>query len=428
MPRSEFQAPHPQPTIAVIGAGPAGLFAALRLARAGFAVTVYDRKPTPARKFLMAGIGGLNITHSEDLSVFTTRYGAAADWLRPRLAGFTPQDLRDFCAGMGQDTFIGSSGRVFPQAFKASPLLRAWLAALEAAGVAFAYGCDWTGWDGDALTFEAPDGAWQVRADAVLLALGGASWPRLGSGGEWAAYLRARNIRVHDFRPANCGFRINWSNQMRRHAGTPVKPIALSFGGETVRGEMTVTEKGIEGGAVYALSSRLRGGIEESGAAVLRVDLHPDLTGEALAARLGRPFGRMTLSAALRKYAGLSPVALALLQEVLHNDPAFAALKSCRGADVHVAGLAALIKAAPLRLDAPFGLERAISSAGGIALDELDEGLMIRALPGVFAAGEMLDWEAPTGGYLLQACFATAHAAADGIEKYLKGRRGTSPD
>lgn len=416
--------------IAIIGGGPAGLFAALNLAQAGYRVRVFDRKPTPARKFLMAGIGGLNITHSEDINRFIDRYGDAAPWMRPHIEAFTPDDLRRFCAEMGEDTFIGSSGRVFPKSFKASPLLRAWIGRLEAAGVTFSYGHDWTGWTGDGLQFATPDGDVQVTADATLLALGGASWPRLGADGGWVAALRGKGVEVKDFTPANCGFTVRWSEEMKKHAGTPVKPVALRHGTEAVRGEMTLTQRGIEGGAVYALSSRLRDAIAAQGdnGTVIRLDLHPDIGGDDLAARLSRPFGRMTLSAALRKYAGLSPVAVALVQEVLQNDPDYAALKACRGADAHAAGLAALIKSLPLQLEAPFGLDRAISSAGGIVLDELDAQMMIRRLPGIFAVGEMLDWEAPTGGYLLQGCFATAYAASKGIGEWLTTRPATCPD
>jgi uncharacterized flavoprotein (TIGR03862 family) len=397
---------------AIVGAGPAGLAAAERLAEAGITVEIFDRMPSPGRKLLMAGRGGLNLTHSEPLPGFLARYGAEAGWLAPFIAAFPPAALRDWCAGLGQETFTGSSGRVFPVGLKASPLLRAWLARLAAMGVRLHTRRRWLGWDETgALRF---DGAAPVAADVTVLALGGASWPRLGSDGGWAGIVAARGVRIVPLRPANCGFHAGWSDVLRRFAGTPLKRIALHFEGRTVRGEAVLTETGIEGGAVYALSAALREAIAALGAAVPDIDLRPDLDEAALAARLAAPRRGQSLSTFLRKQAGLAPVAIALLREAGPPPDAPAAL-------------AARIRRLPLRLTGIAGLERAISSAGGIARDELDARLMLRRLPGTFAAGEMLDWEAPTGGYLLQACLATGRAAADGARAWLAERAADQP-
>lgn len=394
------------PSVAVIGGGPAGLIAAEVMAGAGLRVRVFDRMASIGRKLLMAGRGGLNLTHSEPFGRFLARYGAAADWMRPHLAAFPPAAAIAWCEGLGQPTFTGSSGRVFPRAMKASPLLRAWLARLNGLGVHFIPRAKWTGWDAaGALTFE---GAPPFAADAAVLALGGASWPRLGSDGAWTAQLP--EIAVAPLRPANCGFAVAWSEHFRRrHAGAPLKRIALSFDGRTVRGEATITDKGIEGGAVYALSAALRDAIARDGSATLRVDLRPDLDTKAVVQRLAAPRGSASLSTFLARRIGLAPVAVGLVQEALHagaSEP-----------------LPALVKAVPLRLDAPFAIARAISTSGGIALGELDDRLMLRRRPGVFAAGEMLDWEAPTGGYLLQACLATGAAAGKGVVDWLNEAR-----
>ncbi len=400
--------------IAIIGAGPAGLIAAERLAGAGHRVTIYERMASPARKFLLAGRGGLNLTHSEPFDAFLSRYREAGDWLEPALRAFPPQALCDWADGLGAETFVGSSGRVFPRAMKASPLLRAWLGRLDGLGVKLSASRVWTGWDADgALTFRLACGeAETVRPDATLLALGGASWPRLGSDGGWVPMLAARGVAVAPLRPANGGFTVAWSPVMtERFAGQPLKRIVIRCGGEVVAGEAMIDADGIEGGAIYALSAPIREAVERDGFAAISIDLRPDLGVAELVARLARRRKGETLSNHLRKAAGLAPVAIALLR-----DAAKAALPD------EPEALAGLIKAAKLRLDAPMPIARAISTAGGIISDEVDAGLMLKRLPGVFAAGEMLDWEAPTGGYLLQASFATGVAAAAGIEAWLAGR------
>ena len=381
-------------SVAVIGGGPSGLIAAEHLAQAGLAVSVYDRMPSVGRKFQLAGRGGLNLTHSEPLGRFLDRYGPARALLAPAIEAWPSDALCQWCAGLGQETFVGSSGRVFPRAFKATPLLRAWLVRLAGLGVRVHAGHRWVGWDdAGALRFATATGEAQVRPDATLLALGGASWPRLGSDGGWTPLLRERGVAVNPFRPANCGFLHPWSPVFReRFAGEPLKRIAASFGGETVRGEAVLTADGIEGGVIYALSQPLRDAIDAEGSAVLTLDLRPDLDAVALARRLGGH--GQSLANALRR-GGLAPAAAGLVREVEGAGP-----------------LAERVKALPLRLVGTRPIERAISSAGGIALTELDAGFMLRRLPGVFAVGEMLDWEAPTGGYLLQAAFSTGVAAA----------------
>lgn len=398
-------------SIAIIGAGPAGLVAAERLAAAGHRVTIHERMASPARKFLLAGRGGLNLTHSEPQHAFLTRYREAQAWLAPALDAFSPQALRDWADGLGGETFIGSSGRVFPRAMKASPLLRAWLARLAGFGVTLRTGRLWTGWDeAGALTFRLPSGESEtLRPDATLLALGGASWPRLGSDGGWVPLLAGRGVPVAPLRPANAGFVVEWSPILReRFAGQPLKRIAIALDAERSTGEAMIDAHGLEGGAVYTLSAPIREAIARDGAATIRLDLRPDLSQADLAGRLGRRRKGETLSNHLRKAAGLSPVAVALLREPgpLPEAPE---------------ALASLIKALPLRLLVPMPLARAISTAGGITREGVDDRFMLKALPGVFVAGEMLDWEAPTGGYLLQACFATGHAAAAGIESWLAG-------
>jgi uncharacterized flavoprotein (TIGR03862 family) len=388
--------------------------AAEQAARSGLSVVVYEAMPSPGRKLLMAGRGGLNLTHSEDLPQFLTRYGKAEPHLRRAIETFSPRLLRDFSAELGEQTFIGSSGRVFPKAMKASPLLRAWLRRLDDLGVRIAPRHRWKGWDADGkLVFETADGVTLVGSDATVLALGGASWPRLGSDGGWVEILRAQGIVVSDLRPANCGFLVEWSELFRgRFEGVPLKRIALSFGGETIRGEVVVTGSGLEGGAIYALSPGLRDAIEKAGEAVLSVDLLPDMTRDDAARRLMYPRGKNSLANYLRKVVSLSPAAIGLAQEASQGK--LAPLASDQ--------LAARLKDLPLRLTGVAPIARAISSAGGVAFDEVDEHFMLKRKPGVFVAGEMLDWEAPTGGYLLQACFATGFAAGQGAAGYLAER------
>ena len=396
-------------SITIIGSGPAGLMAAEILSSAGHAVTLYERKPSLGRKFLMAGRGGLNITHSEPLERFMTRYGAAAAWLTPIIHHFSPDDTRIWCDSLGQKTFIGSSGRVFPESFKASPLLRAWIARLEQAGVKFVMQHEWTGWnDHGELTFVTPDGVQtSIRSDATVLALGGGSWPKLGSDGSWTRLLAEKNIPLSPLRPSNCGFNIAWSDVFKsKYAGQPLKSITISFSGKTIPGDAMIGRNGIEGGAIYALSAPLRDAIADKGEAIITLDLRPGLRVEDIQKKLQTPRQSYSFSNFLRKMLNLPPVAIGLIYE-------------CKGQDLSAADLARLIKALPLRLNAPFPIDRAISTAGGIRLDALDDTLMLKQLPGVFVAGEMLDWEAPTGGYLLQASLATGFAAGHGVSVWL---------
>ena len=378
--------------------------AAETLAAKGARVTVFDRMPSVGRKFLLAGRGGLNLTHSEPMERFVQRYGAGP--MEAMVRAFPPEALRGWAEALGQPTFVGSSGRVFPTAFKATPLLRAWLRRLEAMGVVFKPGHRWTGWDGRALRFETAVGGVSVRVDAAVLALGGASWPRLGSDGGWVPALEAAGVGVAPLRPANAGFLCDWSAVFReRFAGTPLKRIAATFAGVTVRGEAVVTADGIEGGVIYALSRALREAILAQGSATLVLDLRPDLDAMALVARLG---GRGVSMANAVRRAGLAPVAAGLLREGAGGP------------------LGERIKALPLRLSGMRGLDRAISTAGGVRFEAL-EGLMLAGRPGVFVAGEMLDWEAPTGGYLLQGCFASGRAAGLAASAWLeRGEAGAS--
>jgi uncharacterized flavoprotein (TIGR03862 family) len=395
--------------------------AAETIAQGGARVTVYDAMPSAGRKFLMAGRGGLNLTHSEALSDFLPRYGAPMPYLVSAIEAFPPDALRAWSEELGQPTFVGSSGRVFPQAFKASPLLRAWLRRLDATGVQFALRHRWTGWDSDGkLSFLAPNGKNSVDAAATILALGGASWPRLGSDGAWTETLAAKGVAISSLRAANSGFTVAWSEIFRsRFEGQPLKGVALSFRSQGARGEAMITRTGIEGGAVYALSSPLREAVLAAGEATLQVALRPDLEMSELVARLSAPRGKQSFSNWLRKAAHLPPVAIGLLQEA-------AIASGISLSSLSPASLASLINAAPIRLNGIAPIARAISTAGGIAFEELDADFMIRRLPGVFAAGEMLDWEAPTGGYLLQASFATGAAAGRGALKWLKKRMASS--
>jgi uncharacterized flavoprotein (TIGR03862 family) len=401
--------------VAVIGAGPAGLMAAEVLTAGGAGVTVYDRMPSAGRKFLMAGRGGLNLTHSEEIPAFLARYGTAKATLRGVIEAFPPSRLRAWADELGAETFVGSSGRVFPKAMKASPLLRAWLRRLGTAGVRFAFRHMWSGWDESGhLTFTTPAGPTTVAADATVLALGGASWPRLGSDGAWTNILRRAAISIAPLKPSNAGVIVEWSEHLKRHAGQPLKRIELSFEDHTVRGEIVITETGIEGGAVYALSPHLRDSIEAKGETMLSIALRPDMTADEINRRLTRPRGKQSLSTFLRKALNLSPVEIALLQEVTGG-------KVAALAPVEIS---TLVNAVVIRLAGVAPIKRAISTAGGIPFEALDAQYMLRNKPGVFAAGEMLDWEAPTGGYLLQACFATGVAAANGALRWINSRTG----
>lgn len=401
------------PKVVVIGGGPAGLMAAEALSAAGASVTVHDRMPSFGRKFLMAGRGGLNLTHSEPQDRFIRRYGPASERLRGVIDAFPPKALVRWAEDLGQPTFVGSSGRVFPKAMKASPLLREWLKRLEAQGVAFRLRSTWAGWtEAGALAFTGPAGEETVQADAVILALGGGSWAKLGSDGRWTTTLQAAGARIAPFRPSNVGFIVSWSDVFKeRFAGTPLKAVGLSFGVRQVKGEIMLSAYGLEGGGIYALSSPLRDVVEGQGRAVVEIDLRPDLSAAQLENKLARGRKGESVANLLRKTLNLSPAAIGLLREAcglnLPSSPA---------------ALSALIKAAPVTLTGCAPMDRAISTAGGVSFDSVDDELMLKARPGVFLAGEMLDWEAPTGGYLLQACFATGRAAALGALAYLKKR------
>jgi uncharacterized flavoprotein (TIGR03862 family) len=398
----------------VIGAGPAGLAAAETLASQGIAVTIHERMPNPARKFLLAGRGGLNLSHSEPLEAFLDRYGPARPYLEPAIRAFPPEALRDWCEKLGQPTFVGSSGRIFPKTMKASPLLRAWLRRLDRLGVKLISRSRWLGWEDGALTFETPDGEIAERPDAAIFALGGASWPRLGSDGSWQAAFAAHGARIAPLRPANSGFHVSWSDKLReRFAGEPLKSAAFSFGAATVRGEAMITRDGIEGGAIYALSRQLREAIDAQGFADLVIDLRPDVSETALAARLEQDAGKGLSTANRLRRAGLSPLAATLLRERV-GGPALPATP---------AAIAAAIKSAAIRLTGVASIERAISTAGGVAWESVAPDFSLRADPSTFVCGEMLDWEAPTGGYLLQACFATGRAAGLGALERFRTQR-----
>ncbi len=402
--------------IAIIGGGPAGLMAAEVLSLSGHGVTVYDGMPTFGRKFLLAGKSGLNITHSEDYDRFATRFGAASERLRAALDAFAPDDVRNWADSLGTETFVGTSGRVFPKVMKASPLLRAWLRRLEAQGVTLLTRHRWTGFTGDDLVFETPDGRVVVRSDATLLALGGASWPRLGSDGSWTTLLRDKGVDIRDLEPANCGFDVVWSDVFKsRFSGAPLKSVTATSDAGTFPGEFVISQHGIEGSLVYAHSAALRDRLKRDGEAALSVDLAPGRSIERLTKDLARQGAKASLSTRLRKGAGMEGVKSALLRELGPH----AALNDS-------AQLARLIKAMPIPVIRPRPIAEAISSAGGIRFDSFDERYMLKALPGIFAAGEMLDWEAPTGGYLLTACFATGRQAARGINDWLRDAAGAT--
>ncbi|HEX9802098.1 MAG TPA: TIGR03862 family flavoprotein [Gammaproteobacteria bacterium] len=408
----------PEPrTVAVIGGGPAGLMAAEALSRAGVRVDLFDAMPSVGRKFLLAGRGGLNITHSEPLEPFLSRYGTRREQIAPLLERFGPEALRTWIHRLGIETFVGSSGRVFPREMKAAPLLRAWLHRLREAGVRFHVHHRWCGWRDGALLFRTPEGERLIRADAVVLALGGGSWKKFGSDGGWVPTLQQQGIAVAPLQPANCGFEVQWSAHLRqRFSGSPVKPAVIRFrdaqGAEHQRqGEFVLTEHGIEGGLVYALSAPLRDTIAVQGAVTIFLDLLPGLDAARVLNALSRPRGTKSLSNHLRGRLGIDGVKAGLLYEVASreqlNDPQ---------------QLAPLLKALPLTLVSTRPMDEAISTAGGVCFETLDEHLMVRNHPGLFCAGEMLDWEAPTGGYLLTACFASGLVAGEGAALWLDNR------
>lgn len=404
------------PRLAIVGGGPAGLFAAERASAAGLEVDLFDAKGSVGRKFLIAGKGGLNLTHSEPRPAFDARYGAQATTVRRWLDRFDAQALRTWSAARGVPTFVGSSGRVFPEDLKAAPLLRGWVRQLREDGVRFHMQHRWCGWDAQgALRFETSDGLQVHAADATLLALGGGSWPQLGSDGRWQSLLIERGIDVAPLVPANCGFDIGWSAHLaERHAGAPLKPVVLHWtdadgAARSLQGECVLTATGIEGSAIYAISGALRDAIARDGSALLELDLAPGRDLERLTAELSRPRGRRSIGEHLRRASGLDAPKSALLFEVLARDAFDDPVR-----------VTAAIKRLPLQLVAPRPIEEAISSAGGVRLDAVDDGLMLDALPGVFVAGEMLDWEAPTGGYLLTACYASAAVAVDGVLSWLR--------
>ncbi|MFA5678915.1 MAG: TIGR03862 family flavoprotein [Pseudomonas sp.] len=407
------------PLVAIIGGGPAGLMAAETLAMAGVRVALFDAMPSVGRKFLLAGVGGMNITHSEPSEPFLSRYREAAPWVGEWLQGLDGPGLRQWIHGLGIDTFVGTSGRVFPTDMKAAPLLRAWLKRLRDTGVQLHTRHRWRGWDAEGqLILDTPDGERSLRADAVVLALGGGSWARLGSDGQWVPTLRERGIMVRELAPANCGFITSWSSYLaERFAGQPLKSVVASL--TTVdneilqrRGECIVSADGLEGSLIYALSAPLRELIERQGHADLLLDLAPDRTLEQLTRVLAQPHKGQSLSNLLRKRAGLDPLKIALLHERLPRQ---------QMADTP--SLAHAIKALPVRLSATRPLAEAISSAGGVMQQSLDQRLMLKQLPGVFCAGEILDWEAPTGGYLLTACFASGRIAGQGVIDWLRETR-----
>lgn len=396
--------------VAVIGGGPAGLMAAEVLLAHGVGVDIFDAMPSLGRKFLMAGKSGLNLTHSEPQEEFLTRFGAARERLAPAIRKFNADAIRAWSDSHDIETFVGSTGRVFPTNFKAAPLLRAWLHQLRAAGARIHVRHKWMGWTEDgALKFETPGGEIRHKADATVLALGGGSWPKLGSDGQWMSVLARIGAQTYPLKPANSGFDVDWTDHFReRFPGEPVKSVVLSFADRRLEGEFVVSETGVEGSAIYALSAPLRDAISKDGGAALFLDLAPDRSVERLVADISRPRGKRSMSNHLRRVTGLTGVKAGLLREMCgaetFDDPQ---------------KLAESIKALPLQLQATRPLEEAISSAGGLAFDGLDENYMLTTREGVFCAGEMLDWEAPTGGYLLTACFATGRAAGEGAARWL---------
>lgn len=408
--------------VAIVGGGPAGLMAAEVLSQAGLEVHIYDAMPSVGRKFLLAGIGGLNLTHAEPFSDFVSRYGSRQAQIEPLLHQFNPQMLRDWARDLGIETFVGSSLRVFPLEMKAAPLLRAWLRRLRAAGVQIHPRHRWCGWDeNQALKFSTPDGEKAVHADAVILALGGGSWAKLGSDGKWLPVLAEKGVTIAPLQPANCGFQVVWTDYFRdRFAARPLKSITLSFSdtnGKSYQkqGELMLTATGVEGGLIYAFSAPLRNSINANGSVTIYLDLAPDKNQARLVQELTKPRGSKSMANHLRSRTGIDGAKAGLLREFLSatefSNPEL---------------LAAAIKALPIRLIAPRPIDEAISTAGGVCFESLDAQLMLKTMPGVFCAGEMLDWEAPTGGYLLTACFASGKTAGMGVLAWLRANNMAS--
>ena len=409
--------------VAVIGGGPAGLMAAEALIQSGMQVDLYEAMPSVGRKFLLAGKGGLNITHSEPLDCFLSRYGARRDVLEPMLNTFGPVALQAWVHELGITTFVGSSGRVFPDEMKAAPLLRAWLRRLREAGLEIHVRHRWCGWERatpslETLCFDTPNGKTTVTLDTVVLALGGGSWAKLGSDGAWVATLAQRGVQVAPLMPSNCGFDVGWSEFFRsRFAGHPLKSVALSYtdhDGDVQRrtGELMLSDTGVEGSLIYAASATLRAAIAAQGFATIVLDLAPDKSLERLTNEIAHPRGARSFSSHMQSRTGIKGAKMGLLREILPA-PDFA----------DPLRLAAAIKSLPLTLTATRPIDEAISSAGGIVFEELDANLMLQKLPGVFCAGEMLDWEAPTGGYLLTGCFASGHVAGLGALRWLNPQK-----
>jgi len=401
-------------SVTVIGGGPAGLMAAEVVSAQGVKVDVYDSMPSVGRKFLMAGKTGLNLTHSEPFEQFVSRYGDRRAQIEPLLKVFGPNQLRQWVQGFGIEIFVGTSGRVFPVGMKASPLLRAWLKRLDIAGVEFHLRHKWHGWNEDqSLKFSTPDGEKYIKTDAVVLALGGGSWSRLGSDGAWVDWLEQVGAKVTVLRPSNCGFDVTWSPHFReRFEGYPIKSVVLSFGELRQQGEFIITKEGVEGSLIYAASALIRDEIYAKGRAIISLDLKPDRSLAWLAEKLSKPRGSRSMASYLEKTVGIKGVKAGLLREFVSKEDF-----------TNVERLAHAIKDLRIPLLAPRPLDEAISSAGGVMFESLDKHLMLRTMPGVFCAGEMLDWEAPTGGYLLTACFSTGYAAGNGVLKWLENQK-----
>ena len=392
--------------IAIIGGGPSGLMAAEILSANGFKVTIYERKPTFGRKFLMAGRGGLNISHSENLDSFIKKYGMKSNIFKTVIDNFSPEKLRKWCEGLGEKTFIGSSGRIFPQSFKSSPLLRAWLGRLEKQNVIFKLNHDWLGWDQNNLIFKTKNGKIAVPSNTTILSLGGASWPKLGSDGSWVKILEREGVKISPLQPSNCGFVTEWSIVFsKKFEGKSLKSITLSFQDKKKHGELIITKNGVEGGAIYALSAFLREEININGSAQILLDLKPDFSIEEIQKRLLKPKLKLSMSNYLRKTLNLSDVAIGLIMELPDRN------NWVQNKIINA------IKFYKLNLQKPFTIDRAISSAGGVTFNSVNDNFMLINKPNVYVAGEMLDWEAPTGGYLLQACIANGAYVANIIMK-----------